>query len=119
MFHDHKQFLVSAVPLRRESVLKWITGAVCLALIGLLAARGIWREPAGVSSYGALADAFINGRLFVGSCPEIDCAVFNGRTYIIFPPLPAVLLTPLVAVTGLAAFKGAVALAAVLVGIAL
>jgi len=119
MLHDHKQFLAPAVPLRRESVLTWITGVICLALIGLLAARGIWREPAGVSSYGALADAFIHGRLFVEACPEIDCAVFNGRTYIIFPPLPAVLLTPFVAITGLAAFKGAVALAALLVAVAL
>ncbi len=119
MLHDHKQFLGAPVPLRRETVLTWVCGALCLALLGLLAARGILREPAGVSSYGALADAFLHGRLYVEKCPEIDCAVFNGRTYIIFPPLPALTLIPFVALTGLPAFKGAIALALIFAAISL
>lgn len=119
MLHDHKAFLATPAPLRRESVLTWVCGALCIALLGLLAARGILREPAGVSSFGALADAFLHGRLHVERCPEIDCAVFGGKTYVIFPPLPALALLPFVALTGLPAFKGAIALAMIFAALAL
>lgn len=119
MLRQHQQFLIRPAPLQREAVLKWIAGGLILGLVLLLVLRAVWREPMGVSSFGALADAFLKGRLFVDACPEIDCAFFDGRTYIIFPPLPAVLLVPVVAVTGLPAFKGAIAIGAVLVGLAL
>ena len=52
------------------------------------------------NSYGILAQSLLHGRLDVGRCPEADCALFKGRTYIIFPPMPAVVALPFVALFG-------------------
>ena len=114
MLYDPSRNTTGFGPFWRDRVLVWACGGLCLALLGLLAARGILREPPGVSSFAALADAILHGRFWVEKCPEIDCAVFDGKTYVIFPPLPALLLAPLVAVTGLAAFKGAIAISILL-----
>lgn len=83
-----------------------LTSAAALLLIGFLVARGVLREAPGVNSYGALAQAWLGGRLDIGACPEIDCAVFGGKTFIIFPPLPALVAMPFVAVFGFKAFSG-------------
>ena len=96
---------------RRTLALAVLAGIAALLLGGFLVARGYLREIPGVNSYGALADAFLNGRLWVERCPEIDCTVFNGKTYIIFPPLPALLAMPFVAGFGFGAFKGFILLA--------
>lgn len=103
----------------RERLFWWLTCIGVTLLMSILVARGILREIPGTNSFGALAEAFLNGRLDVVRCPEIDCAVFNGRTYIIFPPLPAILLMPVVALTGFAGLKGLVFMGAAIVGIAL
>lgn len=94
---------------RRELVLAALTVAAGLGLLAMLLLRGLLRDT-GLNSHGALADAFLHGRLWVESCPEIDCAVFEGRTYIIFPPLPAVVAMPFVALFGFPGFKGFVLL---------
>lgn len=48
-----------------------------------------------------LADSFLQGRLDVDPPEEpLDLIEYNGRYYVPFPPLPALLLTPLVAVFG-------------------
>jgi len=93
----------------RDRVLAVLTALSGALLLALLLGRGALRD-AGFNSHGALADAFLHGRLWVERCPEIDCAVFEGRTYIIFPPLPALLLTPFVALFGFPGFKGFVLL---------
>lgn len=92
--------------LRREKALLAVCLTLCTALGLWLLARGILRDAAGMSNYAALADAFLHGRLDVASCPEGDCAVRNGKTYVIFPPLPAWLIMPVVAFTGAEAFRG-------------
>ena len=94
---------------RRDRVLAVLTALSGALLLALLLGRGALRD-AGFNSHGALADAFLHGRLWVERCPEIDCAVFEGRTYIIFPPLPALLLMPFVALFGFPGFKGFVLL---------
>ncbi|ARO56812.1 hypothetical protein B2G69_23400 [Methylorubrum zatmanii] len=94
---------------RRDRVLAALTALSGALLLAVLLGRGALRD-AGFNSHGALADAFLHGRLWVERCPEIDCAVFEGRTYIIFPPLPALLLTPFVALFGFPGFKGFVLL---------
>lgn len=50
-----------------------------------------------------LAEAFLNGRLDLIHIPNppYDLTPFNGRWYVSFPPLPALLLAPLVAIWGL------------------
>jgi len=94
------------VALRRERLLVWLAGFSALVLLAILVSRGLLREVPGTNSYGALAEALLQGRLWVERCPEIDCAVFAGRTYIIFPPFPALVALPFVAFVGFAAFKG-------------
>jgi hypothetical protein len=96
---------------RRDRGLLVLAVLAALALLGFLLARGILREVPGVNSYGALADALLQGRLWIEKCPEIDCALFNGKTYIIFPPLPALVAMPFTAAFGFGAFKGFILLA--------
>ncbi len=50
-----------------------------------------------------LADAFIHGRLYVIDTPFFfeELISYQGKNYVIYPPMPAVLLTPFVAIWGL------------------
>ena len=55
--------------------------------------------------FALLAEAWLDGRLDLGGPPPAyagnnDFAWFEGRTYVVFPPLPALLLVPWVAVLG-------------------
>jgi hypothetical protein len=55
--------------------------------------------------YALLADAWLHGRQDLAHGPpgytgNNDFAVYNGKTYISFPPFPAVLMVPLVALAG-------------------
>jgi 4-amino-4-deoxy-L-arabinose transferase-like glycosyltransferase len=95
----------------RNIVLVGIAAVCGLALIGFIVARGVLGEMPGANSYGALADALLKGRLWIEKCPDADCALFNGKTYVIFPPLPALIVMPFVALFGFAGFKGFFALA--------
>lgn len=97
------------VETRRDGVLAVLAALGGALLLALLLGRGALRD-AGFNSHGALADALLHGRLWVERCPEIDCALFEGRRYIIFPPLPALLLTPFIALFGFPGFKGFVLL---------
>ncbi len=49
-----------------------------------------------------LADAFINHRLYLLENPSwlSELIAFKGNYYVVFPPMPAILLTPLVALFG-------------------
>lgn len=79
---------------------------ISLALVGLalafaaVFALGIWREAPMSNSYAALANSWLSGQLHSNSCFDSDCALFEGRTYIIFPPMPAVVALPFVAIFG-------------------
>ncbi|WP_437594050.1 hypothetical protein [Sorangium sp. So ce1000] len=55
--------------------------------------------------YALLAEAWLHGRLDLGGPPPAytggnDFAVFGDRTYVSFPPFPAVLIAPLVKLAG-------------------
>lgn len=94
---------------------------VALAMTAALAAGLLLQmigETPGSNSYALLADAFMNGRLHVTDCFDIDCAVYDGRQYVVFPPAPAILAMPFVAVFG-TSFAGFIAMAMVLSGAAL
>ena len=74
-----------------------------IALILLLAIK----EVGGTNSYIALAESFLNRRLDVDSCYDVDCAIGpDGRHWVIFPPVPALTVLPFTAVfgTGFAGF---------------
>ncbi len=76
---------------------------VCGALYALTAALlGRWGSPDS-AYFNLLADAFLHGRLGLSNPPAtVDLAPFNGAWYVPFPPLPALLLLPWVAVAGVA-----------------
>lgn len=76
-----------------------ILGGLVLAFLAVLA-LAILREVPGTNSYAVLAEGWLNGRFDVDHCFDTDCALFNGLTYIIFPPLPGVIALPFVALFG-------------------
>lgn len=93
--------LKSAPPRRR------IEGA-CVLLLALALYAGTALLTGRTSSpnvayFDHLASAFLHGRLHLDPTPgEYDLTAFEGRWYVPFPPLPALLLMPLVAWLGVA-----------------
>jgi hypothetical protein len=90
---------VAAVPV---AGVRWLGTPLALFAVALAvyllsnAGRG---QP--YNQFVLLADAFLHGRLDVPNAPPwLEMAHWHGRTYVIYPPLPAVLLLPLVAVFG-------------------
>lgn len=83
----------------RWTVVTAVAGALAFALVFALAYRAL-RETGGSNSYALLADAYLHGRFFSPTCFDSDCAVFMDRIYVIFPPVPALVAAPLVAVFG-------------------
>jgi hypothetical protein len=85
-----------------------------LALAVYLVAAGVFAIVAGpqrlwehtpFNHYALLADAWLHGRQYLAHGPppyaqNNDFAEFHGRTYISFPPFPALLMLPLVALSG-------------------
>jgi hypothetical protein len=58
-------------------------------------------KPTAYNNFVLLADAFLRGRLHLTeNIPWLELAVFEGKYYVMPPPMPAVLLLPLVAVFG-------------------
>ncbi len=56
--------------------------------------------------FNLLAEAFLNGRLYLTNPPTtIDLTLHNGNWYVPFPPLPALLMLPWVAVAGVASLN--------------
>lgn len=73
-------------------------GFTFILLAGLL--QHMAGEVSGTNSYALLADAFLHGRLDVTQCFDSDCAHFNDKVYVIFPPVPAIVAMPFVAFFG-------------------
>lgn len=102
---------------RTMQVLLWVVLAMAAVLGAGLALQLVGEE--GLSnSYALLADAFLNGRLDVTQCVDIDCALYDGKNYVVFPPGPAILAMPFVAVFG-TSFAGFIALTTALSGLSL
>ncbi len=79
-------------------------------------ALGIMREAAGTNSYAMLAQNWLDGRFDTTTCFDDDCAVYEDRQYIIFPPAPAAVALPFVAAFG-ADFVGFLPLALIALAI--
>jgi len=64
---------------------------------------GVW-TPSVVPYFNYLADAFLHGQLHLRVLPSFtqDLSVYDGRYYLYWPPFPAVLLMPFVALWGIA-----------------
>jgi len=76
---------------------------VFLAVYGLTAGVSLGRHSL-APHFVYLAESFLHGRLDLIHVPDppYDLTPFEGRWYVSFPPLPALLMLPLVAVRGLA-----------------
>ncbi len=104
--------------LRRRGLLLLALAALMAAL--LVAGLGLRAlgETGGSNTYALLAGAFLDGRLDVTGCFDEDCALYADRTWVIFPPAPAVLAMPFVALSG-TGFSGFIPLAILLAAISL
>lgn len=90
-------------------------GAATLTVLVLLNAVG---ETGGRNSYAALADSFLHGQLDSPLCNDSDCATFDDKKWVVFPPAPAVLVMPFVAVLG-PDFSGFIPLGLAMTGLTL
>lgn len=99
---------VSAGTSRRDAVLDAVGAVLAGALLAALAWRAL-RETGSSNSYALLAEAWLQGRLAVSGCFDIDCVRRGAETHVIFPPFPGLVAAPFVAAFG-AGFKGFVAL---------
>ncbi|MCB1518595.1 MAG: hypothetical protein KDJ19_13385 [Hyphomicrobiaceae bacterium] len=98
---------MNAFPKRLTVLMVLTLLAAALLLLAVLYAA--LKEAAFSNSYALLADAFLHGKLDVAQCFDTDCAVIDGKTYVMFPPLPGLIALPFVAMFGLG-FKGFVLL---------
>lgn len=87
--------------------LLWALGIAALASVvyACFAASGGLTEHTRYNHFALLARAWLDGRLDLAAGPPTyagnnDFAVFEGRTYVVFPPLPALFLVPFVALAG-------------------
>ena len=76
---------------------------IFLAIYGLTAGVSLGRHSL-ASHFVYLADSFLHGQLALRHVPDppYDLTLFDGRWYVSFPPLPALLMMPGVALWGLA-----------------
>ncbi len=93
----------------------FITGVLASALFGIILIQA-FKETGGVNSYAMLAQAFLDGTVNINAldmCFDGDCVKYMGDSFIIFPPFPAILAMPFVAIFGID-FSGFIFLSLVL-----
>lgn len=88
-----------AAPLRHK-LLAVLAGLCALMLLAVIALRVV-SEQGGTNSFALVADSFLNLRPYVTTCFDVDCAIRDGHSYVVFPPFPGVVAMPLVAAFGL------------------
>ena len=101
----------------RSRILMALAGLLAAALLLILLARA-WQEPHDSNTYSLLADAFLHGRLDIAGCFDVDCARTGGKIWVVFPPAPAILAMPFVAIFG-TGFAAYIPLSLVLSGVTL
>ncbi len=81
---------------------------VLIALVALLVFLLSKGPPPGQNHFVYLADAFLHGRLGVtgGGTALAEIVSFHGNFYVVYPPMPAVLLLPFVALFGISVDQG-------------
>lgn len=85
----------------RRFIISGLLGLLVLAFFALLG-LAVLREVPDTNSYAQLADGWLHGRFdLIGKCFDTDCAVFDGKTYVIFPPVPGAIALPFIALFGI------------------
>ncbi len=88
---------------------RWLLAGLVAVItaLGFLACadRARLAEHTPYNHFALQAEAWLSGRLDLGAAPPAhargnDFALYEGRWYVVFPPLPAVLLVPWVAIAG-------------------
>ena len=97
---------------RRTVVLSLLVLGAGLLLLAVAVLRAL-TEAGATNAYALVAESLLTGRPDASTCYGADCAIRDGKTYIVFPPFPAVLAMPLVAIFGITT-KGFIAIAIVL-----
>jgi hypothetical protein len=112
----HKQSLSKAAVLNDGSAQMWIRrlallweqpiwGALqALLIYGIFAVvHGNWWSVSQNGYFNYLADAFLHGQLHLRIIPPVtyDLSLYHGRYYLYWPPLPALVLLPFVALFGI------------------
>jgi len=90
---------------KRRILLSLVVYAVVTAVMMIVAGSERLREHNPYNHYAHLADAFLHGRFDLRNGPPAyaqgnDFASFEGKWFISFPPLPAILMMPMVALAG-------------------
>lgn len=85
--------------LAKRSLIIVALAALALAFVAVFGLGIIGEQPLS-NSYAQLAQGWLDGRFDTDLCVDYDCALFNGQTYIIFPPMPGVIALPFVALFG-------------------
>jgi chromate transport protein ChrA len=91
--------------LKRRVMIAAIVYAVCLVVFAAVAGSARLSQHTAFNHYAHLADAWLHGRHDLAKGPPAyaqmnDFASFEGKWFITFPPFPAVLMLPLVALAG-------------------
>lgn len=89
----------------RRLLLALLVYVVCVLVFAAVAGKPRLTQHTAFNHYAHLADAWIHGRQDLrNGAPAYamgnDFAEYNGKTYISFPPFPAVLMVPFVAMAG-------------------
>jgi hypothetical protein len=89
----------------RRLLLAAIVYATCLVVFAAVAGPERLGEHTAFNHYAHLADAWLHGRQDLrfgppGYAQGNDFATYGGKTFISFPPFPAVLMVPFVAIAG-------------------
>jgi hypothetical protein len=89
----------------RRVLLATLVYLVCTSVFATFAGPERLVKHTAFNHYALLADAWLHGRQDLGGPPPLytqnnDFAEYNGKTYISFPPLPAMLMLPFVKLAG-------------------
>ncbi len=92
----------------KAASLRTLWKLVIIALVALLVFVLSKGPPPGQNHFVYLADAFLHGRLGVtgGGTALAEIVPFHGNFYVVYPPMPAVLLLPFVALFGTSIDQG-------------
>ncbi|WP_323015345.1 hypothetical protein [Devosia sp.] len=83
----------------KRSLVTAILAVLALAVLAAFGLAMLAEQPLS-NSYVQLAQGWLEGRFDTDLCVDGDCALFDGKTYIIFPPMPGVIALPFVALFG-------------------
>lgn len=85
---------------KRNFLLLLGAGGLCVLLLAVAFLRAL-TEAGGTNAYALVAESLLSGRPDASTCFGVDCGMRDGKTYIVFPPLPGLIVLPLVALFGI------------------